>query len=172
MDLLQERLFARVDALGLTEQMASRMQSMRAFLNRGDGVFTVGSACSGSDLCWPILRRIFAKAAGDMPMRHIFSCECNKVKQAWIARNWNPDHIFQDISELASDAAHCIKTGRRERVVGTTLFLAGFSCRSVSRLNSSRKRFASCIRDQSGSTGTTFSGLPTPTRAHYSILSV
>jgi hypothetical protein len=69
----------------------------------------VATMCSGTES--PILALgMFAKAIkerglGNFEVEHVFSCEIEPYKQAYIERNFKPPILFRDIRELGGDTA-------------------------------------------------------------------
>lgn len=49
-----------------------------------------------------------AKAQSDVSLEfdHVFSCEIEPFKQAYIERNFAPPILFRDVTELGGDKAH------------------------------------------------------------------
>ena len=97
-------------------------------------VMTLGTACSGTDSPVFVLRAI-AKTIG-AHVKHNFSCEREKAKQSWIKTACDIDNDFQlfdDITEIGCERATNVITGDMELVPTSTIFVAGFSCKSVSR---------------------------------------
>lgn len=41
-------------------------------------------------------------------MHHLFSAEIEPFKQSYIQRNFNPDILFRDVSELVNDRAYVL----------------------------------------------------------------
>jgi site-specific DNA-cytosine methylase len=66
--------------------------------------------------------------------RHIWSCDRSRAAQKWIARNYNPEHFYEDC--LARDLSPLLT-----RAGAVTGYLAGFPCQPFSKLNNSRKYF-------------------------------
>jgi site-specific DNA-cytosine methylase len=65
--------------------------------------------CSGTES--PLLALgMFSKAIkerglGHLEIEHVFSCEIEPYKQAYIERNFKPPILFRDIKELGGDVA-------------------------------------------------------------------
>ena len=126
---------------------------------------TVGTACSGTD------SPIFALEAmatalrllgfsGTSPPTHVFSCECDPAKQKWIEGMCSPLHLFTNIGELGQEFAHdMFNYPMLSYVPPVTIFIAGFSCKSVSGLNLLRSAFKHACEVEEGETGITFSGV-------------
>ena len=69
----------------------------------------IATMCSGTES--PLLALgMFSKAIkergmGDLEIEHVFSCEIEPYKQAYIERNFKPPILFRDIKELGNDLA-------------------------------------------------------------------
>ena len=69
----------------------------------------VATMCSGTES--PLLalrmitRSLFAETGKKLEVEHIFSCEIEPFKQAYIERNFSPPILFRDVLELANDYA-------------------------------------------------------------------
>ena len=82
------------------------------------------------------------------------------MKQRWIVQNFDKlEALYTDICELPSGVAYDILTERRSIVPEVDVLVAGFVCKSVSSENNKRPDHKHCIREATGATGTTFSGL-------------
>ena len=78
-----------------------------------------------------------------LQLEHVFSCEIEPFKQAYIQRNFQPSRLFRDIRELGQDQAHTAYGGKAD-VPNTPgcvdLLVAGTSCVDFSNLNNSKVR--------------------------------
>jgi len=81
--------------------------------------------------------------APTIQLEHVFSCEIEPFKQAYIQRNFQPKRLFRDIRELGNDQAHTAYGGKLD-VPNTPgcvdLLVAGTSCVDFSNLNNSKVR--------------------------------
>ena len=118
------------------------------------------TACSGTDLVSSVLTIFFEACTWTLSsallcVEHLWSCESNKWKSDWIKRVVGQRVVFSDAADLSK--GYAMTHGMIEQLV-TVGFLhaVGFSCKSVSMLNPNRKKFAKCIKFQSGTTGSTF----------------
>ena len=89
---------------------------------------------------------------------NVWSCECEAWKRAWIIMNTRVPVVFQDLFHLNEQRA-INHDGSIEAIADSLWFIAGFSCKSLSRLNRSRSTFRDCIEQGCGTTGSTFAGL-------------
>ena len=70
----------------------------------------VATMCSGTES--PLLalrmitRSLFKETGKRLDIEHIFSCEIEPFKQAYIERNFSPPILFRDVLELADDYAY------------------------------------------------------------------
>lgn len=72
----------------------------------------VGTMCSGTESPLLALQLICeameadeAMGGGTLTVEHIFSCEIEPFKQAYIERNFRPPILFRDVTELGGDEA-------------------------------------------------------------------
>ena len=116
---------------------------------RAQSELRVATICSGTEA--PII----ALELLGIPMRHLFSCEIEPVKQAYIYRNFAPDVLFRDVRDLgearAPDAWGVMQEVPRDNV---DVLLAGTSCVDFSRLNSGKRGI-----EEDGQSGQTFAGM-------------
>ena len=118
----------------------------------------VATMCSGTES--PILAldmiALAAKAHFDIDINieHIFSCEIEPFKQAYIERNFHPPILFRDIRELGNKRA-MTAYGSMTNVPGECdILIAGTSCVDYSNLNTKQKTIT-----QKGESGQTFRGM-------------
>lgn len=92
-----------------------------------------------------------------LTIEHIFSCEIEPFKQAYIERNFSPPLLFRDIRELGHKEAHTAYGGLAEvpNTPGSVdILIAGTSCVDYSNLNNRQKKI-----DEEGESGQTFFGM-------------
>jgi hypothetical protein len=81
------------------------------------------------------------------PVEHIFSCEIEPYKQAYIERNFHPPLLFRDIRELGNDHAYTAY-GAYVPVPNTPncvdILIAGTSCVDYSNLNNQKVHLILC----------------------------
>ena len=105
---------------------------------RKGSLWRVGSACSGTDSVIRVLEHL-GRSSGWV-FKHMFSCECDAGKQAWLQENFpEVPLIFEDICELHTGRALNILTGEESDVPDVDLFVAGFVCKSASTENTQRR---------------------------------
>ncbi|KAI6164579.1 hypothetical protein EDD17DRAFT_1561310 [Pisolithus thermaeus] len=89
-----------------------------------------------------------------LEFEHVFSCEIEPFKQAYIERNFKPPLLFRDVCELG-DYEATTAYGALAPVPGDVdLLVAGTSCVDYSNLNNERKGI-----DGGGESGRTFHGM-------------
>merc|ERR1712185_651652 len=81
----------------------------------------VATMCSGTEsplLALEMISKACAAAFGaELPVEHVFSCEIEPYKQAYIERNFEPPVLFRDIRELSEPLA-TTAYGAKVRVPG------------------------------------------------------
>ena len=69
----------------------------------------VATMCSGTEsplLALDLIRRYIIQHYGvPLEVEHVFSCEIEPFKQAYIERNFRPSLLFRDVCELGEDEA-------------------------------------------------------------------
>ncbi|KAI8799644.1 hypothetical protein BJ742DRAFT_128160 [Cladochytrium replicatum] len=118
----------------------------------------VGTMCSGTEsplLALDLIGQALKRNHGIVfEVDHVFSCEIEPYKQAYIERNFAPPVLFRDICELGQDEAHTAY-GSLVSVPGETdMIIAGTSCVDFSNLNNQKQTLSA-----KGESGTTFRGL-------------
>jgi hypothetical protein len=92
------------------DDMISRASDLSSVVDRLNGrKLRVATMCSGTES--PLLalrmitRSLFKEMGKKLEIDHIFSCEIEPFKQAYIERNFAPPILFRDVLELADDYA-------------------------------------------------------------------
>jgi hypothetical protein len=97
--------------------------------------------------CWSAWRQSTADGPW-FPVEHVFSCEIEPFKQAYIERNFHPPLLFRDIRELG-DAQAYTAYGAYVDVPNTPgcvdVLIAGTSCVDYSNLNNQKVRVLLCF---------------------------
>jgi len=74
----------------------------------------VATMCSGTEsplLALDLIRRSILDQHGvDLDVEHVFSCEIEPFKQAYIERNFHPPLLFRDVCELGNEKACVIQS--------------------------------------------------------------
>ena len=92
-----------------------------------------------------------------LEVEHVFSCEIEPFKQAYIERNFQPPLLFRDIRELGNIHASTAYGAMAEvphQKGCVDILIAGTSCVDYSNLNNEKKTI-----DQKGESGQTFRGM-------------
>ncbi|KAJ3185877.1 hypothetical protein HK101_009798 [Irineochytrium annulatum] len=118
----------------------------------------IATMCSGTES--PLLAlRLLLRAVDSMhgvqaAVDHVFSCEIEPFKQAYIERNFAPPILFRDVLELGNDEA-ATAYGAHVAVPGDVdMLIAGTSCVDYSNLNTKKQGL-----DSGGESGNTFNGM-------------
>jgi hypothetical protein len=93
------------------DDLVSRASRLSGVVDRLNGrKLRVATMCSGTES--PLLalrmitRSLFKETGKNLEIEHIFSCEIEPFKQAYIERNFAPPILFRDVLELANDYAY------------------------------------------------------------------
>ncbi|KAF5387319.1 hypothetical protein D9757_005715 [Collybiopsis confluens] len=118
----------------------------------------VATMCSGTEsplLALEFIQQFVESLYGaKLDVEHVFSCEIEPFKQAYIERNFHPPRLFRDVCELGDDEAHTAY-GALVPVPGNVdLLVAGTSCVDYSNLNNEKQDI-----DANGESGRTFRGM-------------
>jgi hypothetical protein len=72
----------------------------------------VATMCSGTEsplLALELIQKAILDQHGlDFKVEHVFSCEIEPFKQAYIERNFHPPLLFRDVCELGNDEAYVL----------------------------------------------------------------
>ncbi|CDW99045.1 hypothetical protein [Sporisorium scitamineum] len=123
-----------------------------------DRPLRVATMCSGTES--PLLalelmcRAIHEKHGIRIKIEHVFSCEIEPFKQAYIERNFSPPILFRDVTELGSKRAHTAYGALVDVPGDVDILIAGTSCVDYSHLNNSKKGL-----NDGGESGRTFRGM-------------
>ncbi|OAX36134.1 hypothetical protein K503DRAFT_826618 [Rhizopogon vinicolor AM-OR11-026] len=118
----------------------------------------VATMCSGTEsplLALELIGQVIQEEHGiPFQFEHVFSCEIEPFKQAYIERNFQPPLLFRDVCELGEPQA-TTAYGALAPVPGDVdLLVAGTSCVDYSNLNNEKKTI-----DGGGESGRTFHGM-------------
>ncbi|GAC98229.1 DNA repair protein rad8 [Pseudozyma hubeiensis SY62] len=123
-----------------------------------DRPLRVATMCSGTES--PLLalelmcRAIHEKHGIRIKIEHVFSCEIEPFKQAYIERNFSPPILFRDVTELGGKKAHTAYGALVDVPGDVDILIAGTSCVDYSHLNNSKKGL-----NDGGESGRTFRGM-------------
>ncbi|KAL5513360.1 hypothetical protein ACEPAH_3759 [Sanghuangporus vaninii] len=139
--------------------LVSRIPDIKKVAERIKGRrLRVATMCSGTEspllaleLIQESIQKLFSMK---LDIEHVFSCEIEPFKQAYIERNFSPPILFRDICELGGDEA-TTAYGSQVPVPGDVdLLIAGTSCVDYSTLNNEKQDI-----DADGESGRTFRGM-------------
>ena len=138
--------------------MVKKLPELKDFIKALGRPLRVATMCSGTESPLLALDKIAAATesvyGSKLGVDHVFSCEIEPFKQAYIERNFAPPILFRDIRELDEDQA-TTAYGALVDVPGyCDMLVAGTSCVDYSNLNNEKKRL-----DQQGESGQTFRGM-------------
>lgn len=92
------------------DDLVTRAAKLDKVVDRLNGrKLRVATMCSGTEA--PLLalrmitRSLFKQTGKKLEIEHVFSCEIEPFKQAYIERNFSPPILFRDVLELADDYA-------------------------------------------------------------------
>jgi hypothetical protein len=99
------------------DDLVSRAGKLGNLVDRLNGrKLRVATMCSGTES--PLLalrmitRSLYKETGKTFEIEHVFSCEIEPFKQAYIERNFAPPILFRDVLELANDEAYCVPDRR------------------------------------------------------------
>ncbi|KAF9006107.1 hypothetical protein BDQ17DRAFT_1352752 [Cyathus striatus] len=96
-----------------------------------------------------------------LEVEHVFSCEIEPFKQAYIERNFQPPILFRDVCELGDAEAHTAYGALTPVPGDVDLLVAGTSCVDYSNLNNEKQDI-----DDNGESGRTFRGMMSWVKNH------
>ena len=144
-----------VDRIGSLWQRSLADQNRNGNLGGQKSPLQLGTACSGTDapaLALTLLkeqlqlrqaaastsnRNQTASGAPVFSHTHVFSCENEAFKSAYLARNFDST-LYPDIARLCDDPPRDVY-GRPQPIGDFNLFVAGTSCKNFSMLRSNRR---------------------------------
>ncbi|EOD10393.1 hypothetical protein EMIHUDRAFT_248363, partial [Emiliania huxleyi CCMP1516] len=118
----------------------------------------LATMCSGTES--PLLAldmicgALKAQSGQSIAVEHVFSCEIEPFKQAYIERNFAPPLLFRDIRELGDEEATTAYGATRPVPGEVDVLIAGTSCVDYSTMNNKQKKI-----DEKGESGQTFWGM-------------
>ncbi|WVW81897.1 hypothetical protein I302_103896 [Kwoniella bestiolae CBS 10118] len=141
------------------DHLVSRMPDIVQLVKRLNGrKLRVATMCSGTESPLLALNMIAKaiKAQHDLTLSfdHVFSCEIEPFKQAYIERNFAPPVLFRDVTELGKKKAHTAYGSLVEVPGNVDILIAGTSCVDYSNLNNVQQDI-----DANGESGRTFRGM-------------
>jgi site-specific DNA-cytosine methylase len=141
-----------LDMVGNTPEIADVVKQLQGRPIR------VATMCSGTES--PLLaldmisRAVQERYNSKLEVEHVFSCEIEPFKQAYIERNFQPPKLFRDVRELCNKFATTAYGALLPVPGDVDILVAGTSCVDYSNLNNERKGL-----DDGGESGQTFKGM-------------
>ncbi|KAF6761679.1 DNA repair protein rad8 [Ephemerocybe angulata] len=118
----------------------------------------VATMCSGTEsplLALELIQKALEDQTGTrLEVEHVFSCEIEPFKQAYIERNFQPPLLFRDVCELGDGEAHTAYGALAPVPGDVDMLVAGTSCVDYSNLNTQKQDI-----DANGESGRTFRGM-------------
>ncbi|KIY70594.1 hypothetical protein CYLTODRAFT_488004 [Cylindrobasidium torrendii FP15055 ss-10] len=140
----------------LVERVEEPLKSLASHL--AGRKLRVATMCSGTEsplLALGLIQESLQERSGvSFEVEHVFSCEIEPFKQAYIERNFHPPLLFRDIRELGGDKAHTAYGALAPVPGDIDVLIAGTACIDYSNLNNKKKT----IHDK-GKSGQTFYGM-------------
>ncbi|PCH36338.1 hypothetical protein WOLCODRAFT_166855 [Wolfiporia cocos MD-104 SS10] len=146
--------------------LVSRVPEIKSVAQHLEGrKMRVATMCSGTEsplLALDLIRRsILDHYKINLDFEHVFSCEIEPFKQAYIERNFQPPLLFRDVCELG-DTHATTAYGSLALVPGDVdILIAGTSCVDYSNLNNEKQDI-----DDNGESGRTFRGMMSWVKNH------
>ncbi|PIL24715.1 hypothetical protein GSI_12601 [Ganoderma sinense ZZ0214-1] len=139
--------------------LVSRVPQVKAVVDHlGRRKLRVATMCSGTEsplLALSLIQRYIPEHFGvSLDYEHVFSCEIEPFKQAYIERNFQPPILFRDVCELSRDRATTAYGALVDVPGNVDLLIAGTSCVDYSNLNKKKQSI-----DANGESGRTFRGM-------------
>ncbi|KAJ7879940.1 hypothetical protein B0H14DRAFT_2707965 [Mycena olivaceomarginata] len=149
------------------DDLVSRIPKIKDVAQRVEGrKLRVATMCSGTEsplLALELIQKAILDQHGlDLQVEHVFSCEIEPFKQAYIERNFHPPILFRDVVNLAMPKRTHTAYGALAPVPGDVdLLVAGTSCVDYSNLNNVKQGL-----DAKGESGQTFRGMLSWVKQH------
>ncbi|KAF7309902.1 Helicase C-terminal domain-containing protein [Mycena indigotica] len=147
------------DISAIFDDLVSRIPKIKKVAEHIQGrKLRVATMCSGTEsplLALELIQKsIFDQHNIKFDVEHVFSCEIEPFKQAYIERNFRPPILFRDVCELGNAEAHTAY-GALVPVPGDVdILVAGTSCVDYSNLNNQKQDI-----EAKGESGQTFRGM-------------
>ncbi|PBK92217.1 hypothetical protein ARMGADRAFT_1080997 [Armillaria gallica] len=147
------------DIPAIFSDIVSRIPDIKQVADHVSGrKLRVATMCSGTEsplLALELIQKSLPEEYGvNFEIKHVFSCEIEPFRQAYIERNYYPPILFRDVCELGNAEAHTAY-GALEPVPGDVdLLVAGTSCVDYFNLNNEKQDI-----DANSESGRTFRGM-------------
>ncbi|KAF8075101.1 hypothetical protein FPV67DRAFT_1476000 [Lyophyllum atratum] len=154
------------DIPAIFSDLVSRIPAIKDVADRVAGrKLRVATMCSGTEsplLALELIQKSIDEQHGvHLDIEHVFSCEIEPFKQAYIERNFHPPLLFRDVCELGDDEAHTAYGGLAPVPGDVDMLIAGTSCVDYSNLNTQKQDI-----EADGESGRTFRGMMTWVTKH------
>lgn len=158
--------------VGASDEVRSRIREHLLSLRRP---IRIATACSGTDLCIPVLQTLEAVLLDIFSMNnfmrcemfeHCWSCEKEGFKQRFICEVHKVDHLYEDLTQLGCTTGYNLITGAVEHIPSFDLLICGWSCKDISMLNTKRIKDSDQLIGSHGTSGTTFHGTVSIVETH------
>lgn len=131
--------------------------------SEGDLRIRIGTVCSGAELLLTILPCIseLVKMHSGVSVQfcHLWSCEFDLTKCAWIKDNFGVGKIFLDITKMADDGGSAVYLrDTKEEPEEVDIMIGGTSCKDASRMNKMQAELRDVVVKAASSTGSTYAG--------------
>ena len=128
------------DPATMFHDMTSKVPELADFIKKmSHRPLRVATMCSGTESPLLALDKIAdatEKLFGSrLNVEHVFSCEIEPFKQAYIERNFSPPILFRDIRELKDEQAYTAYGALVDVPGNVDMLIAGTSCVDYSNLN-------------------------------------
>ncbi|KAF5361779.1 hypothetical protein D9756_002318 [Leucocoprinus leucothites] len=139
--------------------LVSRIAKIKSVVEHVQGrKLRVATMCSGTEsplLALELIQKSILEQHGlALEVEHVFSCEIEPFKQAYIERNFQPPLLFRDVCELGNEEAHTAYGALAPVPGDVDMLIAGTSCVDYSNLNTQKQDI-----DANGESGRTFRGM-------------
>ncbi|KAJ7043711.1 hypothetical protein C8F04DRAFT_1218730 [Mycena alexandri] len=146
--------------------LVGRIPKIKDVAQRVEGrKLRVATMCSGTEsplLALELIQKAILDQHGlNFQVEHVFSCEIEPFKQAYIERNFHPPLLFRDVCELGNAEAHTAYGALAPVPGDVDLLVAGTSCVDYSNLNNVKQGL-----DAKGESGQTFRGMLSWVKQH------
>ncbi|PBK69223.1 hypothetical protein ARMSODRAFT_913635 [Armillaria solidipes] len=147
------------DIPAIFSDLVSRIPHIKQVADHVSGrKLRVATMCSGTEsplLALELIQKSLLEQHGvNFEVEHVFSCEIEPFKQAYIERNFHPPILFRDVCELGGAEAHTAYGALAPVPGDVDLLVAGTSCVDYSNLNNEKQDI-----DANGESGRTFRGM-------------
>ncbi|KDR80696.1 hypothetical protein GALMADRAFT_241095 [Galerina marginata CBS 339.88] len=154
------------DIPAIFEDLVSRIPDIKGVAEHVNGrKLRVATMCSGTEsplLALELVQKSILDQHGlNFDIEHVFSCEIEPFKQAYIERNFHPPLLFRDVCELGDGEAHTAYGSLAPVPGDVDMLIAGTSCVDYSNLNTQKQDI-----DANGESGRTFRGMMSWVKQH------